>query len=437
MLPSSSTTILSNSPPQTTLWQKTTGFASQGAKSLGLFTVKEVGLMGISALSGYLGTKMFGEIPLNVATKSLDMVGMVDRDGWTYLNAPGMAVFAAASVPVFQVADKIFGNAILPDGSKKSAAFSITDAGSMAKAGFMTYLSMKLMETVTNSSSKLADIYQKGNADNPRLANGIGLASLLLIGQGISDLRTTKEVTNETEDASSLKKTKNVKILIGSEEIEINTGKKTVTPHKTRGMTELVIGSVGAAYTAIRTGVNYYSLPTPAPLSTFQKFSNTFWNTFGYPTPEVQNWSWSYMGAQGMASRAAIGIPVQILLRQVFGQVMYNKDMPEVVRKGAEIAATTANILISSAIADSLGLPGSSLSDPYETLKSMVLWMGGMYLFEKGVTQLVDRIFPDDPVDVNPENLASKEIKELVIKPKSPKKFSPLTSHASPAFSMS
>lgn len=437
MLPPSSINPIVNSPAQTTIWQKTTGFASKGAKSLGLFTVKEAGLMGVSALCGYLGTKIFGEIPLNVATKGLNMVGLVDREGWTYLNARGMAVFAAASVPIFQVANKIFGNAILPDGSQKSVVFSMNDAGEMAKAGFMTYFSVKCMETLANSATKLTDIYQKGNADNPRLANGIGLASLLLIGKGISDLSATIEITNETEEASSPKKTKTVKVLIGSEEIEINPQNKTVTPHKTRGMIELLLGSVGAAYTAIRTGVNYYSIPAPAPLSTFQNLSSTFWSYLGYKTPEVQNWSWSYIGAQGMASRAAIGIPMQILLKQVFGQVMYNKDMPEVVRKGAEIAATTANIIISSAIADSLGLPGSSLSDPYETLKSMVLWMGGMYLLEKGVTQLVDMAFPDDPVEANPENLASKQIKELSIKPKTPKKFSPLTNKTNHAFSMS
>ena len=397
-----------NSNNQSTEPAKTSRIASIGG-----FLTK----FGASAVCGYIGTKIIGEIPLNAASKALSIIGLVDREGWIYLNAPGMAAFGAGSMVVFSATNKIFGDAINPDGTKKGEMFDLGDVNRMAKAGRDTYLGLKGIEIIVNAFSRLTYIFKKAHADSLPLHTVIGAGGVILLGHGIMDF-ANNDSTETSEEGENSKKSK-IKMHAGEIPFTAKMAKENENPSKTVPLIKILTGGTVVAATALNTGYKYIY---PVAQSSF-KLADTFpW------IPLKPDWEWLDMGVSARASQMAI-IPVQILAKQIFGKMLYNPDVPEVVRKGVEVAASTATVIASTAIASYLGFPGVSLSDPYETFKNAAFWTAGAYALEKGLTFGIDKFFPDENGTGEGQKISAKKLSKT-LPPVPPSK--PLSKYKSP-----
>lgn len=376
---------LSNSLPvrtetNPTLWQQTT----RGMKQVGRFVLNETALIGVSAMCGYVGTKLFGELPLNAASKALNMMNMAERNGWIYLNAPGMAVVAAATVPIFQISNKIFPEAVNTDGTKKTVNFNLADARQMAGAGFSGYVSLKVMETLFSGVSFLSHVFQVGNANELLPATVMGVGSAFAVWDGMDTLsqETAEREAELKAKAENLNK-------------DVDLAPSSVSSKKfSLGKLEIIAGLTGLALLAFKSAYTYATTPEAT-----HELTSIAWSYLGYPLPELtKKWSWVTLDATGMASRIAVAIPIQILVKQVFSRITNDNKIPEPIRKASEILGTVTSLGASSYLAGYLGLPGSTLDNPLETMINVAKFAGGFYLLEKSAEMLVygmDYLFPE------------------------------------------
>lgn len=381
---------LSNSLPlrteiNPTLWQKTTS----GIKQVGRFVLNETALIGVSALCGYVGTKLFGELPLNTASKALNMVNLAERNGWIYLNAPGMAIVAAASVPIFQISNKIFPEAINADGTKKTVNFTLADARQMAGAGFSGYVSIRVMETIFSGFSYLSHVFQIGNANELLPATIFGIGSAYAVWDGMDTL--SQETAEREAELKARAEILNEKVDLPP--LPVNSKKFSL------GKLEIIAGLTGLALLTFKSAYCFATTPEAT-----HDWTSMAWSWAGYPLPELPNkWSRVSLDATAMASRIAVSVPVQILVKQIFSRILNDNKIPEPIRKATEILGTVTSLGASSYLAGYLGLPGSSLDNPLETMLTVAKYAGGFYLFEKSVELIVygvDYLFPENEEEV-------------------------------------
>jgi hypothetical protein len=162
-------------PPQRPkgFFQKTAGFVTQSVTAIAS-----------SALIGYATTAV-AEYSLNTACQLLHAYGLTESAEQYHLNAPGMAAFTAATVPVFALTNAIFQKAVYSDGVEKNASFKINDAIRMGKAAVQTYAGMKTLEYAYNAATKFIE--------NKALTLGItGALGALSVGEGVHKLRTNE-----------------------------------------------------------------------------------------------------------------------------------------------------------------------------------------------------------------------------------------------------
>ena len=365
--------------------------------------VREIAQLATSLFCGYVGTKI-SEVPINFVSKSLNICGLVDREGWIYLNAPGIGALGGMSYVIFKVTNKIFGPAVNPNGTKKSEVFTFGDSLGMAGTGFGAYFSAKFLEMPINILKTLSFVFNKANADAYWSTAFSGVVGGMALWDGLSEKSNPR-----------------------------------------LAKAEIVAGGIGVSYAVLRTLVkfpgsaplppfielvpvppptswDYFWLPVDIIQSLFSNYSYKF-NSFGWSSPwnvvkeipHPNQWSWTYLDAQGLASRSALMLPMQVLSHQILGKVLNHSKVPEVVRTGIQIVATAANIVASAALADYLELPGASLKNPWETFKSIAVMMGIFQGIGQGVPYIADKIFGlDEPIEdvptVDPALLLGRNI---------------------------
>lgn len=342
-------TISVNLPTRNTL-NKVSETVSRASKWMDkYFITREAKLMGASAVTAGLASLVLGDLPINFVSKSLNICGLAERDGWIHLNAPGLALYAAATVPVYQIVSKIIGRPVKPD---NSVNFKPSEALSIAGGAYSSYLVTKGMETVISGTSWL---FHAGSAllSPLRTATPIPLSgtSLFLgitgggmISSGVVDYRAQSKEQKDTKDSQI----------------------------------KMAIGAACLGLMVLKTAYDYMYLEEDVKAS---------------------EWSWVDLNASSMASMNLVITPIFLITNRIFNKILDNPKMPKMpslVRKGINIIPSSLAFLGSLVVGDYLKLPGISLRDPYATLIGSILARAQGFALVEVLPQVLNKVLPDE-----------------------------------------
>lgn len=295
--------------------------------NIGSFIAREAALIGGSAVCGFLSTYILGELPVNLVSTSSHYLNLSESNSWIDLHAaPQMALIAAATVPIFQISSRILGPALYLDSTRKPEVFSSLDAIKMSKRAAVSYSVKKAEELVTNYASRL---FRYVSTNKEALLNNINGATLAI------------------EAAGALSLWSGIRLLKNQEQSKVNT---TATKVKKLVGGFQILAGIGGIIAPV---VNILKSPIIS-------------NEFGQS-------KWVYSKAVGMASISALGLPIQILERQILRKILSHHQLPPFIRDTLVVLSGAATIGASTILAGYLEFPGVTLKDPFTEFKDIMV----------------------------------------------------------------